>query len=262
MENDVTTGILDGSLTQIGIIIAAVAALGAAAQGLVDVSKGLWIKWDDSGYVFVKQALAPFDAALKAALGKGQSWQETLWAHWLNGRDKSDQKAIAKSLIRLGLSPETAAAAASVVKVDADTFAATIQAISAGAELSTEQVNLLGRFDAAIDARLDAAFERADRRYRSVARNAAAAVAVLLSIFAGGFLYADACVAAITSAAAESAINNVCLPDRNVIIGYLGSRYFILSILVGLIAVPVAPVSKDLVSAIGAAARAVKAAKG
>lgn len=298
------TTILTGSLAQVGVILGAVAALGAAAQGLVDVTKGWWINMDQSGFVFVKQALAPFDTALRAALGTGQSWQETLWAHWLNGRDKNDQKAIAKSLIRLGLSPENTATISGIVKVDPVVFATVIEAINTGQDLTPDQVNLLGRFDAAIDARLDAAYERADRRYRSFARNIGAVLAVALAIFAGGFLFSDACVAATTKAktnactAATTAstettavtetaastdttttpetattaeakadtpkcfVNDVCVPADGIPLGYLGSRYFALAILVGLIAVPLAPVSKDLVSAIGAAAKAVKAAKG
>jgi hypothetical protein len=260
MESDVATGIFDGSLTQIGLIVGTVAALGAAAQGLVDVTKGLWIKWDDSGYAFVKQALAPFDPILKSALGKGQSWQETLWAHWLNGRNRADQKAIAKSLIKLGLAPESVGMVSAIVKIDASAFATALRAIHAGKELTLEQVTLMEHFDAAIDARLDAAYERADRRYRSVAYNVAALIAVILAIFAGGLLFADACTAA--RAAAMNLSNNVCLPDQNLIAGYLGSRYFVLAILVGLIAIPVAPVSKDLASAISARARGIKAAKG
>jgi hypothetical protein len=254
--------ILDGSLSQIGIIIGAVAALGAAAQGLVDVTKGVWIQADNSGFRFVKEALAPFDTALRAALGMGQSWQETLWAHWLNGRDKNDQKAIAKSLIRLGLSPENSGAIAKVVQVDAAVFAATIEAINTGKPLSEDQVNLLGRFDATIDSRLDAAYERADRRYRSCARNIGAGIAVLLAVFAGAFLYADACTAAVAATAVPGGATDSGCGDAFSLSAYLGSRHFTLAVLVGLIAVPLAPVSKDVVSAIGAAAKAVKAAKG
>ena len=47
----------DGSIGQIGAIIGAVTALGAAAQGLVDVTKGFWINVDVSGFTFIKQSL-------------------------------------------------------------------------------------------------------------------------------------------------------------------------------------------------------------
>ncbi|MDY0873933.1 hypothetical protein [Dongia rigui] len=259
--------ILTGSLQQVGIIIGAVAALGAAAQGLVDVTKGVWIRSDAVGFFFVKDALQPFDAALSTALGQGQVWQKVLWAHWLNGRDTADQKGIAKALIKLGLSPRNSADVAKALAIDAKAFADTIDALNQGAALTEVQLNILGRFDATIDARLDAAYERADRRYRSTARNIGAGIAVLLAVFAGAFLYADACAAAAGNAAdASNMAGGVCaagssLAFGDLLWGYLGSRYFPLSILIGLIAVPLAPVSKDLVSAIGAAARAVKSVK-
>ena len=95
------------------------------------------------------------------AVGEGQSWEETLWVHWLNGREKSDQKAIAKSLIRLGLSPHSAHAIGKTVQVAPKAFANAVAALNAGHDLTSDQINLLGRFDAIVDARIDAAYERA-----------------------------------------------------------------------------------------------------
>lgn len=256
-----SVAVLSGSWTQIGLAIGAVFAMGAAALGLVDISKGLWIRLDQSGFIFVKQALAPFDNALRAALGSGQSWQESLAAHWLNGRPKDEQKAIARSLIRLGLSAENAPHMAKVLQIDAKAFAAAILATREAKPLGEEHASLLHRFDTAIDCRLDAAYERADRRYRLIARCLAASIAVLLALFAGGVLFADACAAAIAGNLASGLPNTVCETGGNVIAGYLTSRYLALAIIVGLVAIPIGPVLKDLVSSLAAAAQHMKAAK-
>jgi hypothetical protein len=211
--------------------IAAVGALGAAAFGLVDVSKGWWINIQNCGFKFITEALSPFDAALSKAVGAGAKWRDLLWSHWLNGRDNADQKAIAKSLIRLGLDETSAAAVAPVVNIDPQKFVITVQALQQGANLTPEQFNLLGRFDAAVEARLDAAYERADRRYRSVARNLAALYAEAMALIAGFFL-----------------------------IGSDG-KSLVQAALLGLVAVPLAPMTKDLLTGLRAAMDAVKATR-
>ena len=245
----------DGSIGQIGTIIGAVAALGAAAQGLVDVTKGFWINVDVSGFTFIKQSLSPFEPALTKAVGEGQGWEEALGAHWLDGWEKSDQKGIAKPLIRRGLSPHNAHAIGKTVQVAPKAFANAVAALNAGHDLTSDQINLLGRFDAIVDVRIDAAYERADRRYRSFTRNIGALFAVLfvvlLAVFAGAFLFA------------ANLSNGENIADPFIFIAaYLQDRHFALALLVGAIAAPLAPVSKDLVSAMGAAVKALKAAKG
>ncbi len=90
-----------------------------------------------------------------------------------------------------------------------------------------------------------------DRRYRSFTRNIGALFVVLLAVFAGAFLFA------------ANLSNGDNIADPFIFIAaYLQDRHFALALLVGAIAVPLAPVSKDLVSAIGAAVKALKAAKG
>ena len=107
---------------------------------------------------------------------------------------------------------------------------------------------MLGRFNASIEARLDAAFERADQYYRNASKTLAAVIAVILALVAGAIVYADQ----LTTAA----------PDLwTLVVDYLDTRYFPLALIIGVIAVPLAPVSKDLVSALGDAVRAMKAAK-
>src|SRR4030081_3115121 len=83
-------------------VLGAIAALGTAAYGLVDVSKFARGGVSNAGFRFISGALMPFAPALSAA--SGVDWQDVLWANWINGVAKDQQKAKAKSLIHLGLS--------------------------------------------------------------------------------------------------------------------------------------------------------------
>jgi hypothetical protein len=227
---------------QLPEIIGAVAALGAAAFGLVDVTKGFWLKMGNTGFGFIEAALAPFSNAMQRATGTDGT--RLVWSHWINGRETAEQKTIAKSLVRMGLDGVTAPEIAKSVNVDGAALAAVVTKLRAGQDLEQTEIALLGRVDSAIDARLDAAFERADRRYRSVARNIAAGYSVILSVIAGASLYASYCT------------------DPTKCPGFLSSTDLVLSIVVGLVAVPLAPISKDLVTGLKAAVTAFKTAKG
>jgi hypothetical protein len=236
---------------QLPEIVGAVAALGAAAFGLVDVTKGVWLNMGNTGFRFIQLALEPFTKAMDAATGDDSN--QLIWSHWINGRETAEQKIIAKSLVRMGMDGETAPDIARAVNVDVAAFALVVSKLRAGAELEQTEIALLGRVDSAIDARLDAAFERADRRYRSVARNIAALYSVILSVIAGAALYASNCAG---EAAACTASTNVDLR------AFFESRDLVLAIVVGLVAVPLAPISKDVVTGLKAAVTAFKAAKG
>ena len=208
--------------------IGAIAALGLAAYGLVDASKPFWGGASNFGYKHIKKAVLPFKMALDAA---SDSWLLTLRNHWLNGTPLEQQKAVAKSLIRLGLSPENAAGLARAGHVDPEKFRVAVEKLHQGADLSTEDVNLFGRFDASVDAALDAGYERADQKYRSSARALAGAVAIALSIWGNFILFGDQ--ADLTTA-----------------------------LWVGAVAVPLAPIAKDLASSLSAAMGALKAVRG
>jgi hypothetical protein len=218
------------NLSEISDQLVAVAALGTAAFGLVDASKAFWGGISNFGFGHVRKALEPFDPALTAAIGAEQrdgDWRSLFRSHWINGRPKEQQKAIATALIQLGLTPETAPALARAGLVDGEKLRAVIEALTYGRELDAEQVNLLGRFKSAVEARMDAAYERADQSYRNAARVAAGFVSVGLAIVAALWFY----------------------PGTSLISAAL----------VGVIAVPLAPIAKDVTSGLAAAARAVAA---
>ncbi len=236
MSND----LLNTNLNSITDFMAAAGALGTAAFGLVDASKCFGGGASNAGFSFIKRELAPFNKPLDS-VGEGAPWK-TLRANWLNGVPKADQKATAKSLIRLSLKPENAEELAKATSLDAGRLAAIATSISTGSPLSTEDMNLLGRFDAVISAILDAAYERGDQQYRNTAKATAALVATILAVIAGGIIFYS-------------------IEKTPSVTSYLSSSFFLLAALVGLISTPLAPVAKDVTSSLQAAVKAVNAAR-
>ena len=116
--------------------------------------------------------------------------------------------------------------------VDAAALKAVLVAVETGAALTPDQVNVLGRFTGAIDAAMDAGFEQGDQEYRNASKLWAGVVAILLAIVGGALLHGSA--------------------------DYFQTVDFGKAILVGLIAVPLAPVAKDLTSSLQAAVTAMK----
>jgi hypothetical protein len=216
----------------VGSAVIAVGALGTAAFGLLDAFKAFWGGVSNAGWGPVRASLKPFDTALRDA---NVDWMATIHANWINGVPKDDQKMAAKSLVRLGLSPTNAPALAVPGRVDPVRLTAVMTAIDSGQPLGPPDVALLARFDASIDAALDAGFELGDQRYRSVARLCAGAIAVVLSV----------ATVLLSPGLASGPFDGIPM-----------------AILVGLVAVPVAPIAKDLASALNTAANAFKAAKG
>lgn len=224
---------LNGSLQDFGNIMAAIGALGTASFGLVDATKVYRGGVSNIGFGFIQKAVEPYQAALR--LVNADDPLSTVKANWINGVAKSDQKAAVKSLIRLGITTATAAdLAASAPGIDNAALVAVAQKIDGGLELSEEDINLLGRFDAILDAQMDAGFERADQQYRNAAKMLASVFAILLSL-AGMWI----------------------LKGQMIDGGDTAVAFFL-----GILSIPLAPIAKDLTSALGTAVSALKAAKG
>lgn len=214
--------------SQISDQIVAVGALGTAAFGLVDTSKAFRGGVSNSGFGFIRAALTPFDLALTQALGDDPlcDWRAVMRSHWISGRPRDEQKAIAVGLIQLGLTEATARVIAPAGQVDPEGLAGVVRALINGAQLDSTQLNVLGRFKATIEARIDAAYDRADQVYRNWARLAAGLVAVALALLAAYLL------------------------------DYRSSREFGVAFLIGLVSVPLAPVAKDVAKALTTAVSA------
>ena len=226
------------TLTTVVAAITAIGGLGTAASGLVDSTKAFWGGVSNVGFDKIEKALAPFRPALVLA---ESDWTATLRANWINGVPKDDQKAAAKSLIRLGLSSTNAAQMATAGHVDADGLAAVLTAVETGATLTPVQVNLLGRFNGAIDAAMDGGFEQADQEYRNASKLCAGLAAIGLAVWGGALL---------------TGVKSWAL-----FLAYLAKPEFGEALLVGIIAVPLAPVAKNLTSSLQAAVTAMKAVK-
>ncbi|MBI3568726.1 MAG: hypothetical protein HY084_11065 [Gemmatimonadetes bacterium] len=93
-----------------------------------------------------------------------------------------------------------------------------------------------------MSARLDAGYERADQRYRNSCKTLGALIAIVLAVVAGGLIYLN-----------RDAAKGVG--------DYLRSSTFLLALLVGAIATPLAPIAKDLSTALVAATTAVSSAR-
>lgn len=218
-------------ISQFGTIISAIAALGTAAFGLVDATKAFKGGISNVGCGFIYDALRPYISALQTV---SQTDPYAICkANWLNGMDKAEQKASARNLIRLGFKSETAADMADSVLPDSrELLVGIAQKIDSGETPTEPELTVLARFDAIIDARLDAAFERADQKYRNVSRVAAAGIAIVLA--------------------------EIGAVSFN---GTTDYQTLLLGLFVGIVAVPVAPLAKDLTSALSTATAAFKAIK-
>ena len=226
--------------------MAGIGGLGTAAYGVVDTSKAFWGGASNFGFGFVRDAVEPLikgagDGAGQAVFGRTQILV-TLKANWLNGVAKADQKAAAKSLIRLCLTRGNANQLAIAAGVDPAELSTVAQSINNGTPLSPQDINILGRFDAIVSAVLDAAYERADQQYRNAAKGLAALVSIVIAAIGGGILF--------HAQASPWSLS-----------GYLCSKEFLFSILVGASAIPLAPIAKDLSSTLVAAVAALRATK-
>jgi len=221
------------ALSSLPTLIAAVGALGTAAFGLVDAFKALpGGGISRAGFKFIRQTIVKLAPEIPSLNGTGLSRDSllyTLQSQWINGTAAGDQINIAKSLIKLRLTPATAAALASATGVDAGILSQIAASIQSGTALTPQQSDVYGRFDLLLTTLLDQAYQRADQRYRNVAKSAAIPISVALAVTAA-----------------------YVIPNQIEV-----SQ----AVLIGLIATPIAPVAKDISSAISTAAQAIQSWK-
>ena len=201
-----------------GATILATAALGTAAFGIVEALKGSWL--GEAGFKSITKLLGPLMKTLRTAYG-------TDYVAILLGQYRGDQAELARTLrqgIRVGLTAEHAKECATYLgTVDGGVLEEAVKLSASGTDLPAAMRNVIGRFEVAADARIDAGLAKAQSVYATTLR-------ITASIFALG-------IAAVVG---------------------LSMGQFWQSILVGLCAVPLAPVAKDLVSALQAATAALK----
>ena len=214
-------------------IILAIGGLGTAAYGVVDVSKGFWGGVSNRGFGDIKAAVSQF---IPAADKNGRvlslpSVLETLKANWLNGVALGDQKSIAKALIKLNLNEQSASTMATVTGVDKDVLTRIAGKLSSGEALTPEETDAYGRFDLLLSASLDQGYQRGDQRYRNSAKLLAVPVSVVLALLGAW------------------AISPGALCRADALRAFVG----------GLLATPLAPVAKDVASAVQQATKLAQA---
>ena len=225
------------TLENFGAALAALSALATAAFGLLDSTKAFWGGVSNVGLGHIRTALTPFTPAFSSAVGS--TWWDMVRANWLNGVPKAEQKASVARLLKLGLSEDTAASLALGAQVTPEALQRVAAKLRAGKDLTDADLDVIGRMNAALEAVLDHAFEKAEQQYRNVARLLAGVVAVGLSL-AAWYFWADLLKGTPNAGQSPS---------------------LLAAIVVGLLAVPLAPVAKDVTSGLSAALRALKASK-
>jgi HAMP domain-containing protein len=213
-------------------IIAAVGALGTAAFGLVDASKALGGGVNHIGFGGIKSLAKSLTPGTQANALSQNKVVATLQANWFNGTDLASQKSIAKSLIKLNLSPANARDVATATGVDPDALDTIAKNQAAGTALPSALSDVYARFDLILTALLDEVYQRSDNLYRNWTRAIAALVAVILAILAG----------------------LIVQPVYD--LKSIGT-----SVLAGLLATPLAPIAKDLSSALATAVNTMQALK-
>jgi hypothetical protein len=217
-------------------IVTAIGGLGVAAFGLVDATKAFNGGINHIGFKGIRDritSLIPNEST--NALGLN-GVLETLRQNWFNGTDLGSQKAIAKSLIKLSFNPDTAGTLATATTVNAEVLKSVAVSIAAGTPLTAQQTDLYARFDLILTALLDATYQRADQKFRNGARGWAVVASVLLAI------------------AGASILDNV-LP------WLLPPWDFWAAFIVGLLATPLAPIAKDLSTALATAVNTMQLVK-
>lgn len=216
-----------GSLADvIGTIVAAAGTLGTACFGIVEALK--WTPLGEAGFGQIKRLLGPqLLGALHVAYGA--DYEKLLRAQYR--QDSSQQTLIAKALrqgVRLGLTADNGAAIAAYIgtvkPADLQTAAAHV---AAGTPLSAVDQNAIARFEMAADARIDSALSRAQDKYLGTVRCSASALAVGIAEL-------------------------VVYLSGTQTVGYWGG------LLVGIVAVPLAPIANDVVGALQAATKALR----
>ncbi len=223
--------------------IAAAGSLGTAAFAIVDASKALWGGISNAGFGDIKRVIRHFypanvnehDRSNPLHLG---SVLDTLRANWLNGTTTDQQKALAKTLIKLRLDANNAAHLAAATGVDAATLTAIANSIANGTTLTQPQSDVFGRFDVIVSTLLDEGYQRASQKYTASAQLLSLIVAVLLALIGGWAWHGG----------------SLC--------DYVNSRDIAIAFVTGLIATPIAPVTKDLTTGLAAAMQAVGLVKG
>jgi len=230
-------GVSMGILQDLPNIITAIGGLGTAAFGLVDSTKVFWGGVNRIGFGKIKDAVTKLTPGTPVNGLSQTKIIATLRANWYNGQDLDNQKAVAKSLIKLGLNPGNAAAIASATGVDQAVLQSVAAKMAAATALTSNESDVFARFDLILTAMLDEVYQDGDQRYTNGTRVTAGIFAVLLA-FVGGWI-----------------VNGQDIHT------FVASNDLWRALISGVLATPLAPVAKDITSALSTAVNALQLGK-
>ena len=223
----------------LGPIVTAIGGLGTAAFGLLDAVKSVLSPINLIGFPHIRDVVSGLTPNEAGAGSPANSLPQTnvlatLKANWINGTDLVSQKAIAKSLVKLHLSVGNAGAIAAKTNVDSEMLIQVATSMATGTALTQVESDAYSRFDLIVTAMLDEAYQHSDQVYRNWTRALAGLIAVIVAVFGGWSL---------------------------VTAKYWGSTEMWQAVLIGLLATPLAPIAKDISSALATAVNTLQVVK-
>jgi hypothetical protein len=208
-------------------MVLATGAVGTAAFGIVEA-----LKWTPLGLIGYGRIRATLGAEVMKAVERayGSGFSTYLQGLYRQGRVGGGLGKALRQGVRIGLTGDSAAALANAVQVvGPDELAQAALKLQSGSELDPAERSLVGRFELAIDARIDAALALAETNYTGGMKVSASFVAIGLALLAGATLEGGFCA------------------------------NWMLGIVVGVAAVPLAPIAKDVATGIKSARQAMGA---
>ena len=140
-------------MDNLSAIVLATGALGTAAFGIVEALKR-WRRLGEAGFPAVLRLLSPIFVTLATAYGRDV--EKVLRAQYRG--ERGELTRVIRQGARIGLTPDNAErVAAGLGMVEPEHLKAAALAIKAGQELPADLRNVIGRFELAVDARIDAA---------------------------------------------------------------------------------------------------------
>lgn len=214
---------MDLTIQEVSDFLIAAGAVGTAAMGIVEGAKS--VRFPPIGFGFLLKQLQWSFSALQVAYGdQYKKLIESLYR--ISG--SGDLARTLRQGIRIGLNEENAADLSQNILGKSDgTLTEIAKKINTGENLEPQEKNFLSRFELAVDARIEGALALGERAYANGIRLCAFIVAIGL---------------------AQAAALLLKLQDG-----------FITALIVGLIAVPIAPIAKDIVKGFQSAATALSA---
>jgi hypothetical protein len=217
----------------LGDAVVAVGGLGTAAFALVDASKirstgGLSNVGFDCIHSLVHTLLKSDPKYQQTHTVNTYSVFDQLHANWINGVDLVEQRKSAKAALKLELNANTAQSFGTATDVAPAMLLQIVPKLDGTQAMTPDETAAYGRFDFVLGTMIDAAYRRADQKYRNQAKVYAGAVAIVLAVLGGWAISTE--------------------PGMT----FFAKADFGLSLLGGLLAVPLAPIAHNVASAIAA----------